>query len=78
MTTVSIKTHLHAAPFAPFEIVTSSGNRHAVKHPDFVAFSPSGETCLVFADDGEFFTTVSVQNLTEIRPLKRSSSRRKS
>jgi hypothetical protein len=41
MTTDAIKSHLSAAPFKPFNLHLQDGRALSVKHPDFVAFSPS-------------------------------------
>ena len=35
--TETIRTFKHRAPFRPFTVVTNSGNRHEVDHPDALA-----------------------------------------
>lgn len=42
MTATDLKNYRHAAPFVPFNIVLSSGERVAVPHPDFLTVSPAG------------------------------------
>lgn len=37
----SLRAHLHAAPFKPFDLHLSDGRRLTVKHPELVAFAPS-------------------------------------
>ncbi|MFM8471799.1 MAG: hypothetical protein ACKODH_17855 [Limisphaerales bacterium] len=41
MTTDAIKSHLNVATFKPFVLHLTDGRSLSVKHPDFVAFSPS-------------------------------------
>ncbi len=41
MNSDSMRELLNQQPFQPFEIFMSSGERHAVKHPEFVMVSPS-------------------------------------
>ena len=77
MTVQAIKAHLDTGPFVPFSLVTASGKSYRVKHPDFVTFSPAGRTCNVYADDGEYFTTVDVLTITEVLPEKPSRPRRR-
>lgn len=42
-----IRTLNHAAPFQPYEIRMTSGERHRVPHPDFVLISPTGAYVIV-------------------------------
>ena len=51
MTAEAIRTYLEASPFTPVKIITSSGKSYVVPHPDFLTFSPTGRTCLVYAED---------------------------
>jgi len=73
MTTDVIRTRLGAVPFIPFHLITSSGKSYLVPHPDFLTFSPTGRTCLVYAENGEFANTLDVLAITEIAPAKRAS-----
>lgn len=77
MTVTAIKARLDATPFTPFDLVTASGRSYHVKHQDFITFSPAGRTCNVYADDGEYYTTLDVFTITEMLPQKRSGSRRR-
>jgi hypothetical protein len=51
MTVEHLKSTLHAQPFHPFTIHMGDGRSFRVKHPDFVARSPSGRTVIVYGDD---------------------------
>ncbi len=70
MTVTAIKGFLHASPFRPFELVTAAGKSYRVPHPDFVTFSPTGRTCNVYGEDGDYFTTLDVFTVTEILPVR--------
>ncbi len=79
MTSDAIRNRLDTVPFTPFHLITSSGKSYLVPHPDFVTFSPTGRTCLVYADNGEYATTLGVLTITEIAPVKRRArAKRKS
>jgi hypothetical protein len=51
MTVEQLKSTLHAQPFRPFTIHMGDGRAFYVKHPDFIARSPSGRTVIVYGDD---------------------------
>jgi hypothetical protein len=52
MTIEQFQSVLHELPFRPFTIRMADGRAFEVRHPDFVAHSPSGRTAVVFhADD---------------------------
>jgi hypothetical protein len=68
MTVTAIKAHLTAMPFTPFDVVTASGKSYHVPHPDFLNISPAGRTCIVYAGDGDYFTTVNLVTITELVP----------
>jgi hypothetical protein len=77
MTVQAIKALLDATPSRPLQLVTASGQKFRVKHPDFITFSPAGRTCNVYADDGEYYVTLDVFTITEVEPEKRTPSRRR-
>jgi len=62
-------------PFRPVRLLTSSGESYLVPHPDFLIFSPTGRTCLVYAEDGESFATLDVLTITQVVPAKRAARR---
>jgi hypothetical protein len=70
VTREAIEPYFENSPFRPVKLITSSGNSYAVPHADFVTFSPTGRTCLVYAEDGEYYTTLDVQTITGMVPLK--------
>ncbi|MGI8481760.1 MAG: hypothetical protein ACR2MF_06835 [Chthoniobacterales bacterium] len=73
-----IRKLYHAAPFKPFEIVLTNGRHVPVKHPEFMALSPSGRTVVVFEPDGHLAIDVPLiiaakifENGAGARPRKR-------
>jgi hypothetical protein len=47
-----IRQHLHAAPFEPFTIVTTSGRRYPVPSADHAGLNPTSSRVVVwFGDD---------------------------
>lgn len=51
MTVEPLKSVMHAQPFRPFTIHMGDGRAFLVKHPDFIARSPSGRTVIVYGED---------------------------
>lgn len=51
MTVKHLKSVLHAQPFQPFTIHMGDGRAFFLKHPDFIARSPSGGTVIVYNED---------------------------
>ncbi len=47
----NIRQFLEAGPFAPFFIVTSSGNRYRVATADHASINPRGSQVVVWFDD---------------------------
>jgi len=70
MTAQDIRALLNVSPFAPVKLSTLDGNSYVVPHPDFLTFSPTGRTCLVYADDGETYTILDVLTITGAVPVK--------
>lgn len=54
MTTEPFRNTLHQQPFRPFTIHLADGRAFHVRHPDFVAQSPSGQTVIVFQTDESY------------------------
>ena len=54
MTTEQFRNTLHQQPCRPFTIHMTDGRAFHVKHPDFVAQSPSGRTIIVFQTDESY------------------------
>ena len=58
---------LTRAPFEPFELISSAGERHTVKHPEFAILLPSR---IVITDPvSDQVAIVSLIHLTEARML---------
>jgi hypothetical protein len=51
MTVEQLKSAVSASPFRPFTIHMADGRSFHVRHPDFIARSPSGRTLIVYRDD---------------------------
>jgi hypothetical protein len=67
MTVKAIQDFLNAAPFRPFTLVTASGEKYRVPHPDYVTFTPSRRVALVYQDE-ELFNALDVLTITDIQP----------
>jgi hypothetical protein len=67
MTVQAIQYFLNARPFRRFFLVTASGEKYNVPHPEFVTFSPSRRTCDVYGPDGESRNTLDVLTITDIQ-----------
>lgn len=67
MSVESIRELLSRAPFEPFELITTAGERHTVRHPEFAILLPSR---LVITDPtADRVSIVSLIHLTEARML---------
>jgi hypothetical protein len=72
MNAETLRELLGRAPFGPFELITSAGQRHQVKHPEFAILLPSR---IVIADPVEDRVSVlSLIHLREARMLSPSSA----
>ena len=60
-----IRQCLHAGPFEPFFIVTSSGNRYRVATADHAGINPQGSRAVVWFDD-ESSVTLSGLHITAL------------
>jgi hypothetical protein len=63
---------LKARPFREFEIITTAGAHHIVKHPEFAILSP---TAIVVLDPTtDRFSFLALMHITEIRPTETAHS----
>lgn len=69
-----VRHHLHAAPFVPFVIVTSSGHRYHVPSADHASVNPHGTRAVIWFDDG---SSVTVSGLHLVAIEKETSKRKK-
>lgn len=68
MTAETIREYVQRQPFEPFEIVMSSGEKHQVKHPEFVIVSPGR---LVVVDPvTDRMASLSLMHVTEAHTLQ--------
>ncbi|HTM55825.1 MAG TPA: hypothetical protein VL175_17485 [Pirellulales bacterium] len=54
MTNEQFRATLHQTPFRPFTFRMADGRAFEVRHPDFVAISPSGRTAIVYESDERY------------------------
>jgi hypothetical protein len=64
--------HLEAAPFEPFTIVTSSGQRYSVPSADHASLNPRGTRVVVWFDD-DASVTIAGLDVTAIEKEMHSS-----
>lgn len=79
MTKEEIRQHLQAEDFEPFEIVSSSGRRYPVKHPEFAIITRRGSIHIYLPDpeakqDPEFIGSLSLLHITALEPLRENTS----
>jgi hypothetical protein len=60
-----VRHHLRAAPFEPFSIVMSSGDRYSIASADHAGIHPRGSRVVVWFDD-ESSVTVSAPHIVGI------------
>ena len=71
MNAETLRELLGRAPFEPFELITSAGERHVVKHPEFAILLPSR---IVVPDPvADRVAVVSLIHLTEARFLSHAA-----
>ncbi len=69
----AIREMLNRRPFEPFEIVMSSGERHLVKHPEFLMLLAS--KAAVGDPIMDRLAVLPLTHITELRPLGPQTSR---
>ncbi|HZW31419.1 MAG TPA: hypothetical protein VFF52_11970 [Isosphaeraceae bacterium] len=62
-----IRHAMHQQPFLPFTVHTAGGQSFLVKHPDFIATSPTGRMITVWDDAGHHILDVGL--VTQISGL---------
>ena len=68
----AVREMLNRRPFEPFEVIMSSGERHLVKHPEFLMISPS--RAVVMDPITDQLAILSLMHITELRPAQPQSS----
>ena len=72
MNAEALREMLGRRPFEPFEVIMSSGERHIVKHPEFLMVSPTRAVILDPVTDK--LAILSLMHVTELRPAEPQSS----
>jgi hypothetical protein len=75
MTIEQVRRLLHAQPFRPFRINLADGRSVPVRHPQFVAHSPTSRTIAVLETD-EAFEIIDLLLVTSLDVGNGSSSNR--
>ena len=69
MTVEQLVSVMHAEPFRPFTIHMGDGREFLVKHPDFIARSPTRRTAIVYGeDDGHSILDLLLVTELEVHP----------
>jgi hypothetical protein len=68
-----IRQHLEAAPFEPFAIVTSSGNRYAVPSADHAGLNPTSTRVVVWFNDDASITIAGLHIVAFEKGLPKSN-----
>lgn len=67
MTIEQLRRLINAEPFQPFVIRLADGREVAVPHPEFIALSPQGRTCVVWEGDSNAFGIIDLLLVTQLR-----------
>lgn len=78
MTIEKLKEMTHATPFVPFDIHMADGRRVPVRHPDFIAMSPTGRILTVFSGPKDSSIFIDVLLITAIKTQSLSPKRKRS
>lgn len=76
MTTQQLETMLHAQPFRRFQMRLADGALVVVRHPEFVARSPSGRTCIVY-EPNDHFRVIDLLLVTSLETINGATSGRR-
>jgi len=84
MTIQELRKLYDAQPFRPFDMYLADGRKIPVKHPEFAALSPRGDTVVVYQTDGSFdivdlflITTLRVNGRKPLRGRRSRTDRRR-
>lgn len=73
----AIKTRLGAAPFKPFVLRLTNGDRFAVRHPELVSLSPGGRRVILWVDE-ERYVDIDVPLIESVGQASGNGDRRRS
>ena len=68
VTADAIREMLNRRPFEPFEVITSSGERHFARHHDFLTILQSKVAIGDLLSDR--LTVLAIRHITELRPIE--------
>jgi len=68
MNAEAIREMLNRRPFGPFEVLMSSGERHLVKHPEFLMLMPS--RAVIGDPVTDRLAILSLIQIAELRPVQ--------
>ncbi len=68
----NVRDMLHREPFEPFEIVMSSGEKHLVRHPEFVLVT-EGRVIVVTDPVADRTADLALRHVTELRRMQPSA-----
>ena len=72
MNAEAIREMLSRRPFEPFQVVMSSGERHLVKHPEFLMLLPS--RAVIGDPITDKLAILSLVHITKLRPVQSQPS----
>ena len=67
MTIEQLRRVINTQPFEPFVIDMADGREVSVQHPELIAISPQGRTCVVWEDDAEAFGVIDLLLVTQLK-----------
>lgn len=73
----AIRSRLKNAPFKPFELRLTSGEKHVVRHPEFVSLSPGGRHLILWVGENAY-VDIDVLLIERISQANGNGHRRKS
>lgn len=66
MTFQQIKDVANSAPFQPFALETTGGQKISVEHPDYIFFGPDGHTVIIFTKPRDTVRLASAQHVASM------------
>ena len=75
MTIEQLRKYHQTRPFQPFRIFLADGRHLDVRHPEFLAMTPSGRTIGV-ADSDHTIETIDLLLVTSLKPLTNGQAKK--
>ena len=73
MTTEQLKKVHDARPFRPFRVHLADGRAFQVRHPEMLAYSPTGRTFVVYSGRGDEMEIIDLLLVTSIETGRNGS-----